>query len=142
MDMDKQQEFGHAARIWTMDMHGCRNANKKLSSASLVFYYSSLQLGCFRKCQFGIPRNTEFYTELVLFRVIPRNSAKFVIVQFRGIPCRFVYTEFHIPSNENTVIEPITKDLLKLLMYFVVKGTVAQDLPPPFFFIKSTHLGA
>jgi hypothetical protein len=68
-------------------------------------------LGCFRKCHFGIPQNTEFYTELVLFHVIPRNSAKFFTVQFRRIPCRFVYTEFRIPSNENTIIEPITKDL-------------------------------
>jgi hypothetical protein len=70
-------------------------------------------LGCFRKCHFGIPRNTEFYTELVLFRVIPRNSAKFLLfnsAEFGGIPCRFVYTEFRISSNENTIIEPITKD--------------------------------
>jgi hypothetical protein len=49
--------------------------------------------------------------------------------------------EFGMPSNENTIIEPITKDLSKLLMYFVVKGTVARDSPSPFFFIKSTHLG-
>jgi hypothetical protein len=69
-------------------------------------------LGCFRKCHFGIPRNMEFYTELVLFRVIPRNfftvqfhgiSRNFA--EFRGIPCRFVNTEFLIPSNENTIIE-------------------------------------
>jgi hypothetical protein len=37
MDMDMQLGFGHAAWIWTMDMHGCWNANKKLSLASLVF---------------------------------------------------------------------------------------------------------
>ncbi len=43
-------------------------------------------LGCFRKCLFGIPRNTEFYAELTLFRVIPRNSAKFFTVQYREIP--------------------------------------------------------
>ncbi len=30
---------------------------------------------------------------------ISRNSAKFFTVQFRGIPYRFVYTEFRIPSN-------------------------------------------
>jgi hypothetical protein len=34
-------------------------------------------VGCFRKCHFRIPRNTEFYTELVLFRVIPRNFLLF-----------------------------------------------------------------
>jgi hypothetical protein len=42
---------------------------------------------------------------------ILRNSVKFFTVQFRGIPCRFMYMEFRIPSNENTIIEPITKDL-------------------------------
>jgi hypothetical protein len=68
-------------------------------------------VGCFRKCYFGIPRNTEFYTELVLFRVIPRNFLRFNSAEFRGIPCRYVYTEFRIPPNENTIIEPITKDL-------------------------------
>jgi hypothetical protein len=36
-DMDTQHGFGHAAWIWTMDMHGCQNADKKLSLASLVF---------------------------------------------------------------------------------------------------------
>jgi hypothetical protein len=30
---------------------------------------------------------------------ISHNSAKFFTVQFRGIPYRFVYTEFRIPSN-------------------------------------------
>jgi hypothetical protein len=40
---------------------------------------------------------------------ISRNSAKFFTVQYRGIPYRFVYTEFRIPSKENTIIEPITK---------------------------------
>jgi hypothetical protein len=28
----------NAAWIWTVDMHGCRNADKKLSPASLVFH--------------------------------------------------------------------------------------------------------
>jgi hypothetical protein len=78
---------------------------------------STSVLGCFRKCHFGIPRNTEFYTELVLFLVIPRNFLLFNSTEFRGIPCRFVYTEFRIPSNEN-------------------KGTVVRDLPPPFFSSK------
>jgi hypothetical protein len=31
MDMDKQHGFGHTALIWTMDMHGRRNADKNLS---------------------------------------------------------------------------------------------------------------
>jgi hypothetical protein len=35
-------------------------------------------VGCFRKCLFVIPLNTEFYTELTLFRVIPRNFAEFL----------------------------------------------------------------
>jgi hypothetical protein len=29
--------FVHAAWTWTMDLHGCRNADKKFSPASLVF---------------------------------------------------------------------------------------------------------
>ncbi len=33
---------------------------------------SHTNLGCFWKCLFGILRNTEFYTELTLFRVIPQ----------------------------------------------------------------------
>ncbi len=61
--------------------------------------HKNFELGCFRKCHFGIPRNTEFYTELVLFHVILRNSTKLFTVQFCGIPYRFVYTEFRIPSN-------------------------------------------
>ncbi len=40
----------------------------------------------FSEVTFGIPRNTEFYTELTLFRVIPRNSAEFFTVQYREIP--------------------------------------------------------
>ncbi len=58
-----------------------------------------MEIGCFRKCHFGIPRNTEFYTELVLFRVIPQNFLLFNSAEFRGIPYRFVYTEFRIPSS-------------------------------------------
>jgi hypothetical protein len=46
IDMDMQYGHGHAARIWvcSMDldrahawMHGCRNADEKLSPASLVY---------------------------------------------------------------------------------------------------------
>ncbi len=42
MDMDTQHRFGHAAWTWTVAMHGfmdavCRNADKKLSPALLVF---------------------------------------------------------------------------------------------------------
>ncbi len=37
MDMYTQQGFGDTAWIWTMDMHGCRNADKEFSPASLVF---------------------------------------------------------------------------------------------------------
>jgi hypothetical protein len=44
MDMDTQHGHGHAARICGMDldsghawMHECRNADKKLNPASLVF---------------------------------------------------------------------------------------------------------
>ncbi len=44
-------------------------------------------VGCFRKCHFGIPRNTEFYTELVLFRVIPRNFLLFNSAEFRIGSC-------------------------------------------------------
>jgi hypothetical protein len=44
MDMDIiQHGHGRTARLWScsmdlaMDMHGCRNADKKFSPASLVF---------------------------------------------------------------------------------------------------------
>jgi hypothetical protein len=37
MDLLMQHGLGNAAWIWTVDMHGCRNADKKLSPASLVF---------------------------------------------------------------------------------------------------------
>ncbi len=67
--------------------------------------------------------NSAEYGILYGIGIISRNSAKFFTVQFRGIPCSFDYTEFRIPSNEK-------------------KGTVARDLPPPFFFHQSTHLGA
>jgi hypothetical protein len=33
MEMDMQHSVGYAAWIWTMDMHGCQNAVKKLSLA-------------------------------------------------------------------------------------------------------------
>jgi hypothetical protein len=42
MDLVMQHGLVNAAWIWTMDMHGCRNANKKLSPASLVFLYLQL----------------------------------------------------------------------------------------------------
>jgi hypothetical protein len=61
-----------------------------LQSAELVYVRrggSGLPyLGCFRKYLFGIPRNTEFYTELTLFRVIPRNFLLFNTAKFRVIP--------------------------------------------------------
>jgi hypothetical protein len=37
--MDTQPGFGHVAWTWTVDMHGCLNANKKLSPASIVFLW-------------------------------------------------------------------------------------------------------
>jgi hypothetical protein len=43
MDMEMQHGhypqhgFGNAAWIWTMDMHGCRNADQKVCPAPLVF---------------------------------------------------------------------------------------------------------
>jgi hypothetical protein len=37
MGMDTQHSFDNAACIWTMDMHGCRDPDKKFSPASLVF---------------------------------------------------------------------------------------------------------
>ncbi len=38
MDFVIQHGLVHAAQTWTMDMHhGCRNADKKFSPASLVF---------------------------------------------------------------------------------------------------------
>jgi hypothetical protein len=42
MDMDTQHGFGYAAWTWTVHMHECtdaecRNADEKLSPASIVF---------------------------------------------------------------------------------------------------------
>jgi hypothetical protein len=56
--------------------------------------------------------NSAEYGILYGIGFISRNSAKFFTVQFRGIPCRFVYTEFRIPSNENTYP--------KLISYLVI----------------------
>ncbi len=39
MDMNTQNGPGHAAWSWTMDLHECRNADKKFSPASSVFHY-------------------------------------------------------------------------------------------------------
>ncbi len=75
-------------------------------------------LRCFRKCLFGILQNTEFYTELTLFRVIPRNILVFSTAKFR---------EIRIPLNENSSIQPITINLWKLVLYFVV-NTVDKQL--------------
>ncbi len=36
-DLVMQHGLVNTAWIWTMGMHGCRNADKKLSPASLVF---------------------------------------------------------------------------------------------------------
>ncbi len=41
--------FGHAAWIWTKDMHRCRNADKKVSPASLLFcQFTTLSPASFR----------------------------------------------------------------------------------------------
>ncbi len=37
MDMDTQHRFGHAAWTWTVDMHGCRNVDKKTQSGIVSF---------------------------------------------------------------------------------------------------------
>jgi hypothetical protein len=55
--------------------------------------------------------NSAEYRILYGIDFILRNSAKFFTAQSRGILYRFVYTKFRIPSNENTIIEPVTKDL-------------------------------
>jgi hypothetical protein len=49
-----------------------------------------LEVPFWNSAEYGILYGTGF---------ISRNSAKFFTVQFRGIPYRFVYTEFRIPSN-------------------------------------------
>jgi hypothetical protein len=84
--------------------------------------HETREVGCFRKCLFGVPQNTEFYTEFTLFRVFPyrfvntefripsnenskykklKKSTKVMVyvAEFRGIPLRFVYTEFRLPLN-------------------------------------------
>ncbi len=42
MGMDTQHSFDNAVCIWTMDMHGCWNANKMFSPALLVFCLFSM----------------------------------------------------------------------------------------------------
>jgi hypothetical protein len=62
-------------------------------------------VGSFRKCLFGILRNTEFYLEFTLFLVIPQI---FCTVQYREIPrnsLQVMYTKFCIPSNKNSSIK-------------------------------------
>jgi hypothetical protein len=41
-DLVMQHGLVNAAWIWTVDMHGFRNADKKLSPASLIFVSSQL----------------------------------------------------------------------------------------------------
>jgi hypothetical protein len=55
--------------------------------------------------------NSAEYGILYGIGFIPRNFLLFNSAEFRRIPYRFVYTEFRIPLNENTITEPITKDL-------------------------------
>jgi hypothetical protein len=66
-------------------------------------------LGCLRKCLFRIPRDMKFYTELTLFRVIPQKILLYNTVKFRGIPYRFVYMEFRIPSSEKSSLKKLKK---------------------------------
>ncbi len=40
MDMDMQHGFGHAAWIWTRDMHGCRNAGMPIKSSVWHCWFS------------------------------------------------------------------------------------------------------
>jgi hypothetical protein len=47
--------------------------------------------------------------------------------EFHGIPYMFELTEFHIPSNENSSVQPITKNLWKLVLYVIV-NTVYKEL--------------
>jgi hypothetical protein len=63
----------------------------------------------FSKVRFGIPRNTEFYMEFTLFRVVPQIVSLYNTAKFCGIPYRFVYTEFRIPSNENFNLKKLKK---------------------------------
>jgi hypothetical protein len=37
MGMDTQHSFDNAACIWTTDMHGCQNADKKVQSGIVCF---------------------------------------------------------------------------------------------------------
>jgi hypothetical protein len=42
VDMDTQHGFGHAAWIWTMDMHGCqKKAQPGIVSFLLVYNFQS-----------------------------------------------------------------------------------------------------
>ncbi len=47
--------------------------------------------------EFGIPRNSEFYTEVIL---LPRNSDLLNSVEFHRIPCSFLHTEFRTFKRE------------------------------------------
>jgi hypothetical protein len=61
------------------------------------------RLECSRKeCLFGIPRNTEFYMEVIL---IPRSSRKnYQLLKFRGISQNSLFAEFHTFSAESDCI--------------------------------------
>ncbi len=91
-------------------------------------------VGCFWKGLFEIPRNTEFYTELTLFHVIPRNSTKFFTVQYREIPQNSA--EFHIGScirNSvylQTIIESTTQSYRDSSARFFTSVFFHQKYPP------------
>jgi hypothetical protein len=82
----------------------------------------------------------EFYTELTLLRVIPRNFLLLNTAKFRGIPYRFVYTEFRMPSNEKFNQIKWSKLMNNGNDKTILKGTVSQDFSSPFILIKQLLL--
>jgi hypothetical protein len=93
-----------------------------------------IYVGCFRKCLFGIPRNTELYTELTLFRLVPHNFLLYT-AKFRGFTYRLVYMEFIIPSNENLNIKKIKKSTKEWYMLRIPVKVRVYGIPCTFQFL-------
>ncbi len=69
----------------------------------------------------GIPRNAEFLYGIgisrnsakfreILYSTVRRNSA-----EIHGIPYRFVYMEFRIPSNGNSIVKKLKKSTKRMV---------------------------
>jgi hypothetical protein len=97
MDMDTQHGFGHAAWIWTMDMHGCRNADKKLCP-SLAFRHHGQSGTASHQISLLVPSYAILLSSLesgIILDVQAKHNERQEISQRRNICCTlyiiFVY---------------------------------------------------